>query len=157
MAGEGDRPALPAWDPGTVAILSTGGEDPHAIPVSTAVRAGDDRLLIALARRRESLARLRGEPRVALTLLAAGDIAVTAHCRARVLAEAMRASDRVAVVELDVLRIQDHNQPRFEIEEGCAGAGPTTKRSSVTRTSAASCAPWPPTAESPAGRPIFTR
>ena len=30
---------LPEWPEGTVAVLSTAG--PHAIPVSTAVRAGD--------------------------------------------------------------------------------------------------------------------
>jgi hypothetical protein len=111
-------PVLPSWDDGTVAILSTGGGAPHAIPVSTGVRAGPDRILVALALRRESLARLREDPRAALTLLTGGDVAVTAHCRATILQEPMTISDRVAAVALDVLDIQDHGQPRFVIEEG---------------------------------------
>lgn len=109
---------LPSWDDGTVAILSTGGGAPHAIPVSTGVRAGPDRILVALALRRESLARLREDPRAALTLLTGGDVAVTAHCRATIVQEPMTISDRVAAVALDVLEIQDHGQPRFVIEEG---------------------------------------
>ena len=94
---------LPEWEDGTVAILSTIGGEPHAIPVSTAVRAGPRRLLLALALRRRSLALLRAEPRVALTILAGGDVAVTAHwsCRRR-RQEPMRASDGVAAVALDV-------------------------------------------------------
>src|SRR5918911_387339 len=77
--GGGDRDqltALPEWPPGTVAVLSTAGAAPHAIPVSTAVRAGERHVLLALAPRRSSLARLRADPRVALTVLAAGDVAV---------------------------------------------------------------------------------
>ena len=41
---------LPDWEPGTVAILSTGAGAPHAIPVSTGVVAGPRLVLIALAR-----------------------------------------------------------------------------------------------------------
>ena len=100
-----------------MAILSTGAGAPHAIPVSTGVRAGDRRVLIALALRRESLARLREEPRCALTILAAG-VAVTAHCRAEIVQEPMEISDRVAAVALDAERIQDHDQPRFEVQAG---------------------------------------
>jgi hypothetical protein len=111
---------LPTWEEGTVAILSTGGGAPHAIPVSTAVRAGPRRVLIALALRRESLSRLRADPRAALTLLTGGDVAVTAHCRATILQEPMTVSDRVAAVALDVEEVQDHGQPRFVIEAGVA-------------------------------------
>src|SRR5215218_9699392 len=110
--------ALPEWEEGTVAILSTTGDAPHAIPVSTAVRAGPRRVLLALSLRRRSLELLRARPRVALTLLAAGDVAITAHCRASVREEPMRASDRVAAIALDVESIQDHGQRRFEIEDG---------------------------------------
>src|SRR6185295_15230638 len=66
---------LPDWPTGTVAILSTAGGAPHAIPVSTAVRAGPRRVLLALARTRDSLARLRADPRCALIVIAAGDVA----------------------------------------------------------------------------------
>ena len=117
MAGAHTLDALPHWDDGTVAILSTGGGSPHAIPVSTGVRAGDRRILLALARRRESLARLRTDPRCALTLMAAG-VACTAHGRATVVQEPMAASDRVAAVALEVDLVQDHLQPRFALEGG---------------------------------------
>jgi hypothetical protein len=82
------------------------------------VRGGPRTVLLALARRRESLARLREDPRCALTLLDDGDVAVTAHARATVVQEPMAISDRVAAVRLDVDRIQDHGQPRFRIDAG---------------------------------------
>ena len=109
---------LPEWDPGTVAILATQGDGPHAIPVSTGVRAGDRRVVLALALRRESLANLREDPRCALTILAAGDVAITAYGRATILEDPMAISDRVAAVAVDVERIQDHGQPRFEVQAG---------------------------------------
>jgi hypothetical protein len=115
-----DLDELPPWDAGTVAILSTGAGEPHAIPVSTAVRAGPRRVLIALALRRESLARLREDPRCALTLMAGGDVACTALARASVVREPMTVSDRVAAVALDVDAIQDHRQPRFRIDAAVA-------------------------------------
>jgi hypothetical protein len=106
---------LPEWPDGTVATLSTGAGEPHAIPVSTLVRAGDRAVLFVLARRRESLARLRSDPRCALTVLAAG-VAVTALGRATVLDAEI--SERVVAVRLDVERVQDHGQPTFELLEG---------------------------------------
>ena len=111
---------LPDWTAGTVAILSTGAGHPHAIPVSTGVRAGDRLVLMALALRRESLARLREDPRCALTILDAGDVAITAHGRARIVEEPLAISDRVCAVALDVDDIQDHTQPRFSIDAGVA-------------------------------------
>ena len=109
---------LPDWSPGTVAILSTGGGPPHGIPVSTALRAGPRTVLVALGLRRESLARLKADPRCALTVLDGRDVAFTAHAAAEVLEEPMAAAERVAAVRLDVLAIQDHGQPRFTIEAG---------------------------------------
>jgi hypothetical protein len=109
---------LPHWTPGTVAVLSTAGGAPHAIPVSTAVRAGPRAVLLALALRRESLSRLRADPRCALTVLGAGDVAVTAHGRATVVQDPMAAADNVAAVRIDVEAIQDHGTNRFEIDGG---------------------------------------
>ena len=109
---------LPEWGPGTVTILSTGGGAPHAIPVSTGLRTGPRTVLLALARRRESLARLREDPRCALTLLDGANVAITAHARATIVEEPMTVSDKVAAVRLDVLALQDHGQPRFTIEAG---------------------------------------
>jgi hypothetical protein len=106
---------LPEWPDGTVATLSTGAGEPHAIPVSTIVRAGDRAALFVLARRRESLQRLREDPRCAMTILAKG-LAFTAIGRAAVLDAEI--SDRVVAVRLDVERVQDHSQPTFEILEG---------------------------------------
>ena len=105
---------LPEWPAGTVAVLSTGGGAPHAIPVSTAVRRGPRELVLALALRRESLARLREDPRCAVTILAAGNLALTAIGRAVVDEE----GERIAVVRVAVDRIQDHSQPTFVIDDG---------------------------------------
>ena len=111
---------LPDWAPGTVCVLSSGGGAAHAIPVSTAVRAGPRRVLLALAARRETLARLRREARCALTVMAAGDVACTIHARAEIVAEALPGAEGVAAVSLAVDEIQDHMQPRFTITAGVA-------------------------------------
>jgi hypothetical protein len=111
---------LPDWPAGTVGMLATAGGAPHVIPVSTIVRAGDDALLLGLSGRRASLARLRRDPRVALAILAAGDLAVTVHGVARVLREAMACNDRVVALRLDAVRVQDHMQPRFSVDAGVA-------------------------------------
>lgn len=109
---------IPDWPEGTVAVLATAGADgPHAIPVSTAVRIGPRTVMLALALRRESLARLRRDPRCALTIMA-GDVALTAHGRATIVEEPMVVSDRVAAVRIDVEAIQDHDDDRFEIDAG---------------------------------------
>jgi hypothetical protein len=106
---------LPDWPRGTVAILATAGEAPHAIPVSTALRAGPRAVVFGLAERRESLARLRADPRAALAVLAAGDVAFTAHGRVTVLDQ---VAEGVVAVRLDVERVQQHGQPTFVIDDG---------------------------------------
>lgn len=110
--------ALPEWPPGTVAVLSTGAGPPHAIPVSTAVRTGPQTILFALALRRESLARVREDPRCALTIMAGGDVAFTAHGRATIVQEPMAVSDRVTAIRIDVDAVQNHGQDAFEIDSG---------------------------------------
>jgi hypothetical protein len=107
---------LPDWAPGTIAVLSTAGDAPHAIPVSTAVRLGPRRVALALARRRASLERLRTDPRCALTLLGGGDVAFTAHARATIAQDPMAVARSVVAVVLDVEDVQDHADPRFTIE-----------------------------------------
>jgi hypothetical protein len=106
---------LPEWPPGTVTILATAGPQPHAIPVSAAVRAGATRVLIGLAAGRGSLARLRTNPQVALAVLCDGE-AFTAEGHARVVEEAL--IDGVVAVEIDVERVQDHRQQTFELQAG---------------------------------------
>jgi hypothetical protein len=96
---------LPHWERGTPAVLCVAG--PHPIPITAYLRAGDDRVLMALGRRRETLRRLREDPAVALLLMGSG-LAFTAHGRARVIAEELEVTDTVVAVELKVDGIQDH-------------------------------------------------
>jgi hypothetical protein len=111
---------IPDWPAGTVAVLATSGPDgaPRALPVSTAMRASDDVVLLALGRRRVSLQALRDRPACALALLAAGNVAVTLHGRARVLADGPAGAEGIAVVALDVHETQDHTTDRFVIADG---------------------------------------
>lgn len=97
--------ALPAWPPGTAAVLCVAG--PHAIPVSTAIRAGDRRVLLALGGRRETLRRLGEDPAVALCVLAEG-VAFTAKGRGGVVREGVDAAPALMVVEIAVNEIVDH-------------------------------------------------
>jgi hypothetical protein len=107
---------LPDWEPGTPAVLCVAG--PHAIPLSTALRAGDRRVVFALGRQRATLARLREDSEAALCLLARG-MAFTAYGRAAVVREELRVAAHVTAVALDVDRIQDHLEgSRTEILDG---------------------------------------
>lgn len=115
------RDALPPWEPGTVALLTTVDADgaPHAIPVTTALRAGDATVVLALALTRGSLERLRGRPRVALTVLTSG-VAATAHGVARVVEEPLAEAPRVAAVRIDVERVADHLSGAVALERPAA-------------------------------------
>jgi flavin reductase (DIM6/NTAB) family NADH-FMN oxidoreductase RutF len=112
-----DMDELPDWPAGTVAILVTGGERPHAIPVSAVVRAGPRRVLIGLANGRESLARLRRSPPVTVAICAR-DVAVSVDGTAAVLAEEL--VDGVAAVAVEVEAIHDHDRPTFALHAGVA-------------------------------------
>jgi hypothetical protein len=96
---------LPEWERGTPAVLCVAG--PHPIPITAFLRAGDDRVLLALGRKRETLRRLRQDASVALLLMGSG-LAFTAHGRACVIAEELQATDTVVAVELRVGRVQNH-------------------------------------------------
>ena len=96
---------LPSWPPGTAAVLCVDG--PHAIPVSTAIRAGDRRVLLALGGRRETLRRMREDPSAALCVLTDG-LAFTAKGDARVIQEGVEAAPSLVVVELAVTELVDH-------------------------------------------------
>lgn len=111
---------LPQWPPGTVCILATFGDGPFAIPVSTAVRASGERVVLALGGRRGSLQRLREDPRVALTVLAEGDVAFTAHGTAAVVADPLPGLDGVVGIEISVERVSSHKRPTFSITDGVA-------------------------------------
>jgi Pyridoxamine 5'-phosphate oxidase len=105
---------IPDWPEGSVAVLATAGDDgPHAIPVSTARRAGPSTVVFALAQGRGSLARLRVDPRCALTVMVEG-IAVTLRGRASEVGEAAGT----VVLGLEVEGVDDHRTPAFEMEAG---------------------------------------
>jgi hypothetical protein len=107
---------LPDWEQGTPGVLCVAG--PHAIPVSTTMRAGDRRIVMALGRRRETLGRIRNDPAAALCLLGAG-VAFSAYGRAAVVRDELSAAPHVAAVALDVERIQDHLEgSRTEMLDG---------------------------------------
>lgn len=96
---------LPEWPPGIAAVLCVAG--PHAIPVSTAIRAGDRRVLLALGGKRETLRRLRDDSAAALCVMAE-DIAFTAKGEGRVIQEGVEAAPALVVVELSVTELVDH-------------------------------------------------
>jgi hypothetical protein len=112
-------PSLPEWPARTIAVLATvDGDGPHAIPVSAPVRAGDHTILLGLHRSRDSLTRLRHDPRVALLVLAEGNIAFTARGAARIAAEPMAEDPDYVAVAIDVTEVDDHRQPGFTVEAG---------------------------------------
>jgi hypothetical protein len=114
MSGHPALDALPEWPGRVVAVLATVNGGPFAIPVSAPVRAGDRRILVNLRRDRDSLARLQAEPRVALLLLAEGNVAFTARGRA----SAEDLTEDYCAVTIEVDAIDDHRQAAFVVESG---------------------------------------
>jgi hypothetical protein len=74
--------------------------------------------LLVLKRCRESLARLREHPKVALTIFAAGNLAFTARGPARVVQEPMPGAPMFAAVAIDVENIDDHRQRDLVVDSG---------------------------------------
>ena len=104
------RRPLPEWPEKTIAVLSTENEEVHAIPITAPLRIGDRQILLRLKRCRESLARLREHPKVALTIFAKGNLAFTARGPARVVQEPMLGAPMFAAIAIDVENIDDHRQ-----------------------------------------------
>lgn len=96
---------LPHWPRATATVFCVAG--PHPIPVSTAVRAGDASIRLALGGRRETLERLRRDPAAALCVMAEG-LAFTAKGEARVIEEGVDPAPSLVVVELGVTEVVDH-------------------------------------------------
>lgn len=109
---------LPEWPARTIAILTTIGRGPHAIPISAPVRAGEHRILFSLHRDRGSLARLRQCPQVALAILAEGDVAFTARGYGHVVQEPLASAPDYVAVAIEVTEIDDHRQTAFEVQSG---------------------------------------
>jgi hypothetical protein len=109
---------LPDFPRRTIAILSTVDPAPHAIPVSAPLRVADTTILLSLHRTRDSLARLRANPAVALTVLTEGDVAFTARGRALVIRDALDSDPDYTGVAIEVEHVDDHRQPGFEVTGG---------------------------------------
>ena len=109
---------LPEWPDRTIAVLSTQNEEVHAIPITAPLRIGDRRILLRLKRCRESLARLREHPKVALTIFGKGNLAFTARGCARIVQEPMLGAPAFAAVAIDVENIDDHRQREFVVDSG---------------------------------------
>ena len=73
---------------------------------------------VQIKRCRESLARLRQHPKVALTIFATGNLAFTARGPARVVQESMVVAPAFAAVAIDVENIDDHRQRELVIDSG---------------------------------------
>jgi hypothetical protein len=112
------RKPLPEWPDRTIAVLSTQNEEVHAIPITAPLRIGDRQILLRLKRCRESLARLREHPKVALTIFAKGNVAFTARGPARVVQEPMLGAPMFAAVAIDVENIDDHRQRDLVVDSG---------------------------------------
>ena len=109
---------LPDWPQRTIAVLATTDPSPHAIPVSAPVRAGDETVLLSLHRSRDSLARLRARPDVALLFLAEDNTAFTVRGTARVLADPLPDAPDYVAVEITATAIDDHRQAAFVVQAG---------------------------------------
>jgi hypothetical protein len=112
------RKPLPEWPDKTIAVLSTENGEVHAIPITAPLRVGDRRLLFRLKRCRESLARLREHPKVALTIFGKGNLAFTARGPVRVVQEPMVGAPAFAAIAMNVENIDDHRQRDLVIESG---------------------------------------
>jgi len=112
------RKPLPEWPEKTIAVLSTQNEEVHAIPITAPLRIGDRQILLRLKRCRESLARLREHPKVALTIFAKGNVAFTARGAARVVQEPMLGAPMFAAIAIDVENIDDHRQRDLVVDSG---------------------------------------
>ncbi len=98
---------LPAFPADLVAVLATVAPDgPAAIPVSAVYRAGDHEVLFALAHHRGSLARLREDPRAALTRIGTG-FAVVARGEAAVVADPLPGADFVTGLRFTSVTVGD--------------------------------------------------
>ena len=112
------RKPLPEWPETTIAVLSTQNDEVHAIPITAPLRIGDRQILLRLKRCRESLARLREHPKVALTIFAQGNLAFTARGPAGVIQESMAREPTFAAIVIDVENIDDHRQRDLVVDSG---------------------------------------
>lgn len=112
------RPPIPELPEGIVAVLATlGPSGPVAIPVSALLRAGPDRLLFALAQTRGSTARLRTDPRAAVSVNGPG-LSLCVEGVARIAADPLPGAEFMVAFRLEAERVRDARGPATEVDEG---------------------------------------
>jgi Pyridoxamine 5'-phosphate oxidase len=114
----GRAPTIPELPEGIVAVLATvGPAGPAASPVSALVGDGPERLLFALAATRGSTARLRADPRAALSLNGPG-LSLCVEGVARIAADPLPGAEFMVAFRLEAERIRDARGPATEVDEG---------------------------------------
>lgn len=113
-----DHVAIPPLPADLVAILATTGSDgPVAIPVSAVWRRDGGCLLLALARRRASVARLLDDPRAGLSLNAPG-LSLCVAGPAHLAADPLPGAENMVAFAVSVERAWDARGPATEIDAG---------------------------------------
>lgn len=110
--------SIPELPRDLVAVLATTGDDgPVAIPVSALHRRDGGCLLLALARRRASVARLRRDPRAALSLSGTG-FSLCVEGVADVAADPLPGAESMVAFAVRVRRAWDARGPATEVDAG---------------------------------------
>lgn len=98
-------------------LATVGPLGPAVIPVSAVWRTGPSGLLLALATRRGSLARLRKDPRVALSLSGPG-LCMSVEGAAVVAADPLPGAENMVAVAVRATSARDVRGPATEVDGG---------------------------------------
>jgi hypothetical protein len=109
---------IPDLAPDQVAILTTIDEDgPTAVPISALFRLDGSTVLVALARRRASLARARRDPRAALSLSGPG-FSICARGSLGIVAEPLPGADFMTALRFAAVSVWDARGAATEVDSG---------------------------------------
>lgn len=113
-----DAAPIPPLPGDLVAILATiGPAGPVAVPVSAIHRRDARSVLVALSRRRATVARLRDDPRAALSLNGAG-FSLCVEGDARLAADPLAGADSMVAFLIEARHAWDARGPVTEIDAG---------------------------------------
>ncbi len=113
-----ERAPIPDLPGDLVAVLASVGPDgPVAIPVSAIWRRDAGGLLLALARRRATVARLRADPRAALSLNGRG-FSLCIEGDARIAADPLPGAENMIAFAVEIRRAWDARGAATEIDSG---------------------------------------
>ncbi|HHV61570.1 MAG TPA: pyridoxamine 5'-phosphate oxidase family protein [Firmicutes bacterium] len=97
----------------TTCVVATVTNDgrPHVAPVNLIVPRDDRTLRLALERSGHTLANIRDNQWVAISILDEGDIAIGVKGRAVIVKDHMDANDAMAMVDVAVNEVENHAHP----------------------------------------------